>query len=200
MTEDAIFRIYSMTKPVTVAAALALVDDGKLSLDAPVATYVPEFRDMRVVGGDAPATRDMTVRDLMRHTVGLDYGFVAPESERARLLQDAYRRGPRDMTNAEFVKMLSQLPLAAEPGTVWNYGNGLEVLGRVVEVVSGRALGAFMAQRLFAPLDMRDTAFFGPMRRGVQALPNLLRGTTCCLACPCSTPVYRAALSRVAKA
>lgn len=160
MTEDAIFRIYSMTKPVTVAAALALVDDGKLSLDAPVATYLPELGGLRVAGADAPSTRAMTVRDLMRHTAGLDYGHVAPNSERARLLREAYGRSPRDMNNTEFVKMLSQLPLAAEPGTVWNYGNGLEVLGRVVEVVSGKTLGAFMAERLFAPLDMRDTAFF----------------------------------------
>lgn len=160
MTEDAIFRIYSMTKPVTVAAALVLVDDGKLALDAPVANYLPELGALRVVGADAPATRAMTVRDLMRHTAGLDYGHVAPNSERARLLQEAYRRSPRDMRNAEFVQMLAQLPLAAEPGTVWNYGNGLEVLGRVVEVVSDKPLGAFMAERLFAPLDMRDTAFF----------------------------------------
>jgi CubicO group peptidase (beta-lactamase class C family) len=160
MTEDAIFRIYSMTKPVTVAAALALVDDGKLGLDVPVATYLPEWAAMRVAGTAAPAARAMTVRDLMRHTAGLDYGHVAPDSERARLLQEAYRRSRPDMTNTELAQMLSQLPLAAEPGTVWNYGNGLEVLGRVVEVVSGKPLGAFMAERLFAPLDMRDTAFF----------------------------------------
>lgn len=160
MTDDAIFRIYSMSKPVTVVAALTLVDAGKLKLDDPVAKHLPEMESMKVVGSDAQAQRVMTVRDLMRNTSGLDYSFLAPNSERSRLLRDARRKAPVDASNAELTAVLAQVPLAAEPSTVWNYSNGTDVLGRVVEVVSGMSLGAYLAEHLFAPLQMRDTGFY----------------------------------------
>ena len=160
MTDDAIFRIYSMSKPVTVVAALTLVDAGKLALDDPVAKHLPEMERVKVVGSDAPPQRVMTVRDLMRNTSGLDYSFLAPNSERSRLLRDARRKAPADASNAELTAVLAQVPLAAEPGTVWNYSNGTDVLGRVVEVVSGMTLGAYLAEHVFAPLQMRDTGFY----------------------------------------
>lgn len=182
MTEDTIFRIYSMTKPIAVVAALTLVDAGKIKLDDPVATHLPAMKDMQVTGSGAPALRAMTVRDLMRHTSGLDYPYVAPNSERTRLLNEARRKLSRDPSIAELTDMLVQIPLAAEPGTVWNYGNGMDVLGRLVEVVSGMSFGAYMAQQVFAPLDMRDTAFFftDPDRQARMAEPipdDLLFGT-----------------------
>lgn len=160
MTDDAIFSIYSMSKPVTVVAALTLVDAGKLTLEDPVAKHLPDMAGMKVMGNDAPAQRVMTVRDLMRNTSGLDYSFLAPNSERSRLLRDARRKAPADASNAELTAVLAQVPLAAEPGTVWNYSNGTDVLGRVVEVVSGMTLGAYLAEHVFAPLQMRDTGFY----------------------------------------
>lgn len=160
MTEDAIFRIYSMTKPITIVSALMLVEDGKLKLDDPVALYIPEMGRMKVIGQAAPAARVMTLRDLMRHTAGLDYGFISPQSERTRLLGEMRRKGPPDPSIAEYTRLLAEVPLAAEPGTVWTYSTATDVLGRVVEVASGKPFAAFLAERIFAPLDMRDTGFF----------------------------------------
>jgi CubicO group peptidase (beta-lactamase class C family) len=137
-----------------------LVEDGKLKLDDPVALYIPEMGRMKVIGQAAPAARVITVRDLMRHTAGLDYEFIAPQSERSRMVVDARRKGPRDPSNAEYARLLAEVPLAAEPGTVWNYSSATDVLGRVVEVASGKTLAAFMAERVFTPLDMRDTGFY----------------------------------------
>lgn len=182
MTEDAIFRIYSMSKPVTVVAALTLVDAGKLKLDDPVDAHLPEMKGMKLADTGSPAQRTMTVRDLMRNTSGLDYPYIAPRSERTRLLNAARSSAPKDASLAELTTMLAQIPLAAEPGTVWNYGNGTDVLGRVVEVVSGMSLGAYMAQHVFAPLDMRDTGFYftdaARQARMVEPMPDdLLFGT-----------------------
>lgn len=183
MTEDAIFRIYSMTKPVTTVAAMMLVEAGKLKLDDPVVNYIPEMGSVKVMGQSAPAARVMTVRDLMRHTAGLDYEFIAPKSERTRLLGEARRKAPADASNAEYARVLAAVPLAAAPGTVWNYSSSTDVLGRVVEVASGKTLGAFMAEHIFAPLDMRDTGFFftDAARRARMAEPvaddRLLFGT-----------------------
>lgn len=160
MADDAIFRIYSMTKPVTTVAAMMLVEDGKLGLDDPVERHLPAFAAAKIGHPAASSpTRTMTLRDLMRHTAGLDYMFLAPASERARLLTQARRNFPRDASNAEFAQWLAQAPLASDPGAVWNYSHATDVLGRVVEVASGKGLGAFMAERIFDPLDMRDTTF-----------------------------------------
>jgi CubicO group peptidase (beta-lactamase class C family) len=169
MVGDAIFRIESMTKPMTTAAAMVLVDDGKLNLDDPIAKHLPSFADIKVLhearDGEAKTQlvetkRSITVRDLMRHTAGLDYGWLAPRSERTRLLNATSRSFRRDLNNEELAHWLSQVPLAAQPGTVWNYSSATDVLGRLVEVVSGKPLGGFLKERIFDPLDMRDTAFY----------------------------------------
>jgi CubicO group peptidase (beta-lactamase class C family) len=155
MAPDTIFRIYSMTKAITTAAALNLHDAGKIGLDDPVSQYIPSFAHLKVAttnGLRAPA-RPMTVKDLMLHTSGLTYGD-GPEA-----LRDAYQRlKPLDSaTLAEMVEKLAQVPLAFDPGTDWNYGVGIDVLGRVIEVASGESLDVFLDKTIFKPLDMTDT-------------------------------------------
>ena len=169
MTVDGIFRVYSMSKPITTVAAMMLVEDGKLNLDNPVAMYLPEFAKMMVgvekpdAGGTptlelVPARRPMSVYDLMRHTSGITYGFfgsglVKKAYDEARLLQD-------DMSSAEFSQRVAKLPLSYQPGTTWDYGHSTDILGRVVEVISGKSLFQFEKERLLDPLGMSDTSFF----------------------------------------
>lgn len=160
MTADTIFRIYSMSKAITTAAALKLYDEGKLKLDAPVSAYLPSFAHLEVAapsGLRAPA-RLMTVKDLMLHTSGLTYGD-GPDA-----LKEAYARlKPLDSTNlAEMTDKLSKIPLAFDPGADWNYGVGIDVLGRIIEVVSGEGLDLYLYKNIFQPLDMPDTAFSVP--------------------------------------
>jgi len=161
MRQDTIFRIYSMSKAITSAAALKLCDERKLGLDDPVSKYIPSFANLQVATPDSShaPTRPMTVRDLMLHTSGLTYGRVGPPA-----LIDAYDRlKPLESANlTEMVEKLSQAPLAFDPGTDWIYGVGIDVLGRVIEVVSGEPLDVFLAKTIFEPLDMRDTAFSVP--------------------------------------
>jgi CubicO group peptidase (beta-lactamase class C family) len=161
MRPDAIFRIYSMTKPITSVAALMLVEEGKLALDDPVSRYLPEFKGLRVHTGQGdrtvPAAREMTVRDLMRHTSGLTYGFLN-DSPVDRLYR-ANRIGDRDETLAELVTKLSKLPLDHQPGERFTYGFSTDVLARVVEVASKTPFDEFLKTRIFDPLDMRDTGF-----------------------------------------
>ena len=168
MTADAIFRIYSMSKPITTVAAMMLVEDGRLSLENPVSMYLPEFAKMMVgvekpdAGGAAtlelvPARRPISVYDLMRHTSGLTYGFfgtglVKKAYDDARLLQD-------DQSSAEFSQRVARLPLSYQPGTTWDYGHSTDILGRVVEVISGKSLFQFQKERLLDPLGMSDTSF-----------------------------------------
>ncbi|WP_315759056.1 MULTISPECIES: serine hydrolase domain-containing protein [unclassified Bradyrhizobium] len=169
MTEDAIFRIYSMSKPITSVAAMMLVDDGRLKLDDALASYIPAFADVRV--GAAPVARPITIRDLLRHTSGITYGFYGETAVR-RL----YAKAPLfdgDIDNATFVERLARLPLAEQPGTAWDYGHSTDVLGRVIEIVSGRSLYEFEQERLLGPLGMRETAFFlaDPSQRSRVAEP-----------------------------
>lgn len=177
MREDAIFRIYSMTKAVTGVAAMMLFEEGAFALGDPVANFMPDFREMRVavesldavsgkmvLTGTVPAKRAITVLDLMRHTAGFNY--AGPHDEKGDLvyaksgLQADLKRGTSPgPTSAEFVKLLAGIPLVREPGTAWDYGFGTDVLGRLVEVLSGRTLAEFFAQRIFQPMRMVDTAF-----------------------------------------
>lgn len=170
MKPDAIFRIFSMTKPIATVAVMMLAEEGKIDLLAPVAQYLPEFKDVRVgvekidastgkpaLALEAPV-RPMTVQDLLRHTSGLVYGpfgnsLVHQEYNKVNL----YDSG---QTLAEFVTKLSKLPLAHQPGTVWEYGMSVDVLGRIVEVVSGMPFDRFIEERITKPLGMRDTAFY----------------------------------------
>ncbi|MEA2863055.1 MAG: hypothetical protein QOC84_1011 [Bradyrhizobium sp.] len=166
MTADTIFRLYSMSKPITSVAAMMLVEDGKLFLSDPVAKYIPAFADVKV-GVDKPgettlalepAQRPITVEDLLRHTSGLTYGFYGDGAVRRLYAQaDLFNS---DMDNAEFAEQLARLPLAEQPGTLWDYGHSTDVLGRVIEVVSGQSLYQFEKQRLLDPLGMTDTAFY----------------------------------------
>ena len=161
-----------MTKPVTSVAAMILVDEGKLDLDAPVAQYLPELADMAVGVEKAdpttgemaialePANRPMIVRDLLRHTSGLVY---PPQFVHARI-NKLYEKAAfgADNTLAEFVASLGSLPLAHQPGEVWEYSWGVDVLARIVEVASGEPFDHFLQERLFAPLHMVDTGFYVP--------------------------------------
>ena len=160
MWPDTIFRIYSMSKAITTAAALNLYDAGKIGLDDPVSKYIPSFANLKVAAtnGLRAPMRAVTVRDLMLHTSGLTYGS-GPDA-----LKETYNRlKPMESTNlAEMAEKLSQVPLAFDPGTDWAYGVGIDVLGRVIEVASGKTLDVFLDKTIFKPLAMTDTAFSVP--------------------------------------
>jgi CubicO group peptidase (beta-lactamase class C family) len=157
MELDAIFRIASMTKPLTSVAAMILAEEGKLQIAAPVAEYLPEFAN-RTVGPDrVPAKRVMTVQDLLRHTSGLTYAAFG-DSPVQMIWRDAQPMA-EDQTSAEMVAKLASLPLMFEPGTTWEYSMSTDVLGRVVEVVSGQDLADFIDARICRPLGLRDTGF-----------------------------------------
>ena len=170
MKPDTIFRIASMTKPVTSVAVMILAEEGKIDLLAPVSQYLPEFKDVKVgvekndaSTGKATLTlenvqRPMTVQDLLRHTSGLVYGPFGNS-----LVHQAYNQAnlfDNNQTLAEFVTKLSKLPLEHQPGKVWEYGMSVDVLGRIVEVASGMPLDQFFAERITKPLGMRDTGFY----------------------------------------
>src|ERR1700738_3150279 len=168
MTADTIFRLYSMSKPITSIAAMMLVEDGKLRLDDTVAKYIPAFADVKVGvekrGEDGkselvlePLNRPITVEDLLRHTSGLTYGFYGDSAVRKLYANSDLFGG--DFDNAQFVERIAKLPLAEQPGTLWDYGHSTDVLGRVIEVVSGQSLYQFEKQWLLDPLGMTETVF-----------------------------------------
>ena len=171
MMPDSIFRIASMTKPIVSAAAMILVEEGRLNLAAPVAQYLPEFKDLQVLTerkdpttGNietqlSPQMRPMIVQDLLRHTAGLVYGPPIGSGPVADMYRDA-KVSDRDTTLAEMVTKVSKLPLAHQPGEVWEYSMAIDVLGRVIEVVSGRDLDTFVAERVTGPLGMTSTGFY----------------------------------------
>jgi len=171
MPKDAIFRIYSMSKPITSVAAMILVEQGKLFLNDPVQKYIPAFADMKVAveksGAPSvdlvPAVRPITVQDLMRHTSGLTYGFL-PGTPVAKMYQDANLFGT-DGTNADFAQAIAKLPLAVQPGSSWNYSHSTDVLGRVIEVASGKSLYQFEKENILDPLGMSDTGFSVPFAK-----------------------------------
>jgi CubicO group peptidase (beta-lactamase class C family) len=169
MTDDTIFRLYSMTKPITSVAAMMLIDEGKLKLDDPVAKYIPSFAKAKVgvekksENGEkvlelVPVNRPITILDLMTQTSGITYGFYGNS-----LVRKAYgnaRIYDGDFDNAEFAERIAQLPLAEQPGTLWDYGHSTDVLGRIIEIVSGKSLLQFEKQKLLDPLGMPGTAFY----------------------------------------
>jgi CubicO group peptidase (beta-lactamase class C family) len=171
MQLDSLFRLYSMTKPITAAAVLILIDEERIGLDDPVGQYLPEFASPRVyqaaAAGErrvAAARNPLTVRELLRHTSGITYGQGGPENERdyraAGLLPEIWSESnPVGRSNADVTRALAAVPLAFEPGEQWAYGRSTDVLGRLVEVVSGQTLDVFLRERLFAPLQMHDTSF-----------------------------------------
>ena len=168
MRKDSIFRIYSMTKPIVSVAAMTLFEEGRFLLGDPLAKYIPEFANPKVaVERDgkvelAPAAREITIQDIFCHTSGLTYEFRGNTP-----VHDMYKELSarlRHAGNAEYVPMLGKLPLLYHPGTHWEYSRSTDVLGRLVEIWSGVTLGEFLAERIFGPLGMVDTAFSVPER------------------------------------
>lgn len=164
---DTIFRIYSMTKPVTSLAAMMLIEQGDLRLDHPVSRYIPEFAETRVWAGGTPESyetakpdREIEIRDLFLHTSGLTYGFLFQHGVDA--LYRAEKISEPFETLGEMCVRLAKLPLVFSPGTRWNYGHSTDVLARVVEIVSGQPLDVFFKDNIFGPLGMNDTGFFVP--------------------------------------
>ena len=178
---DAIFRIYSMTKPIVSVALMMLVEEGRLFIADPVAKFIPEFADPKVgVERDGKlelvaAKRPITIQDLLRHTSGLTYAFTGNAAvQRLYAESHLFTHDPaqarqfltRDLSNAEFVAALAKLPLIDQPGASWNYSHSTDIIGRVIEIVSGQSLGAFLQDRILGPLGMSDTAFFVPADKG----------------------------------
>jgi CubicO group peptidase (beta-lactamase class C family) len=168
MTNDTIFRIASMTKPIVSVATIMLMEEGKLTLADPVSRYIPAFADTKVAvekkNGDGtveyvqePQTRPMTVQDLLRHTSGLTYGAVGANKFKQSYLD--MNVNDRSQTNAEMAEKLAKLSLVYQPGTTWEYSMSTDVLGRVVEVASGMPLDKFIEERITKPLKMGDTGF-----------------------------------------
>jgi CubicO group peptidase (beta-lactamase class C family) len=176
MAHDTIFRIFSMTKPIVSVGIMMLLEDGHLLLADPVAKYIPEFSDQKVGVENngkldlVPAKRPMTIQDLLRHTSGLTYDHTGNG-----LVQQLYQQSrlrSRKITNAEHATMLAGMPLICQPGAEWNYSRSTDILGRIIEVVSGKSLSAFLTERILAPLRMAETAFHtGEQNAGRLAEP-----------------------------
>ena len=162
MQTDSIFRIYSMTKPVVSVAVMMLVERGQLLLSDPVSRWLPEYAKQQVAtaNGLEPVKQEATVQDLLRHTAGLTYEFLGDSAVQRQYGE--VKIASRERTNAEFSQTLASVPLQFQPGTVWAYSRATDVLGRLVEVVSGQGLGAFLQTEIFGPLGMVDTGFAVP--------------------------------------
>ena len=189
MTPDAIFRIYSMSKPITGVAVMMLHEEGRFLLNDPIAKYLPILADLKVLrstgdgdspttvsdgaeeGGDAqavgrtraPTTRQPSIRDLLTHTAGFSYGFFG-ETEVDELYREADLLGA-DKTMDDFISLLADIPLQYDPGTRWHYSVSVDVQGALVEAISGMSFGAFLKSRLFDPLGMKDTSFVVPAEK-----------------------------------
>jgi CubicO group peptidase (beta-lactamase class C family) len=169
MTKDAIFRIYSMSKPITGVAMMILFEEGKWRLDDPVTRYVPEFKDLQVMTVDAsgntalePMRRPPTMREIMSHTAGFGYGLgqTSPVDRMYREKRVLAANGLKEM-----IDRTAQIPLKFQPGTDWSYSNAVDIQGYIVEKISGEPFGQFLQERIFRPLKMADTGFFtGPER------------------------------------
>jgi CubicO group peptidase (beta-lactamase class C family) len=180
MPGDAIFRIYSMTKPIVTVALMILLEEGNLFVADPIGKFIPELATMKVgVEGDGKldlvaAKRAITVHDLLRHTSGLTYAFTGNSAVQRRYGEAKLFTGDpanarqfltRDMSSAEFIAELAKLPLIAQPGDSWDYSHSTDVIGRLVETVCGQTLGAFLHERIFKPLGMTDTDFYVPANK-----------------------------------
>jgi CubicO group peptidase (beta-lactamase class C family) len=185
MTPDTIFALHSMTKPIVCLAAMMLIDDGKLAPSDPVSKYIPAFADVKVgiasktpdgepVLKFAPPNRPVTVEDLLRQTSGISYDYIGSDLIK-RAYEDAYIFDGH-FDNREFAERIARLPLARQPGTLWRYGHSIDVVGRIIEVISGKSLYQFMKQRIFDPLGMTSTKFVldgaAEWARMAEPLPN----------------------------
>jgi len=163
MTQDSIFRIFSMTKPIVSVGIMMLLEEGHFILNDPVAKFIPEFADQKVGVENhgklelVPPRRPMTIQDLLRHTSGITYDHTGNS-----LVQQLYQQSrlrSRKISNAEHAALVASLPLKCQPGAEWNYSRSTDILGRILEVVSGKTLSAFLTERILAPLQMAETAF-----------------------------------------
>jgi len=187
MRKDAIFRIYSMSKPITTVAAMMLFEDAAFTLADPIGKYLPSLAKMQVAIDNkpdseddpskltlVPAAKPISIQDLMRHTSGLTYGIFGTTPVK-KLYAEA-KLATNDQTNAEFVERIAKLPLSYQPGTTWDYSMSTDVLGRLVEVTSGKSLYAFEKEKILDPLGMSDTSFYvtdqEKQRRIAEPLPN----------------------------
>jgi CubicO group peptidase (beta-lactamase class C family) len=170
MGVDTIFRIYSMTKPLMSVGLMTFVEDGVVQLTDPVSKYLPPFKDVKVSTptGDVAPDRPMTVQDLLRHTSGLAYGEITKNEKvkdaltKAGIVTIGIEYDSRNMTGKEEVERLAMVPLVNQPGTLWEYSLAVDVQGRIIEAVTGKRAGDFLAERVFKPLGMKDTGFFVP--------------------------------------
>jgi CubicO group peptidase (beta-lactamase class C family) len=163
MALNTLFRIFSMTKPIVSVGIMMLLEEGHFILTDPVAKFIPEFADQKV-GVEShgkldlvPLQRPMTIQDLLRHTSGITYDHTGNS-----LVQQLYKQSrlrSRQISNAEHAALVASLPLQFQPGSEWNYSRSTDILGRIIEVVSGKTLGAFLTERILAPLQMTETAF-----------------------------------------
>ncbi|HEX7883878.1 MAG TPA: serine hydrolase domain-containing protein, partial [Afipia sp.] len=179
MATNSIFRIFSMTKPLVSLGIMMLVEDGYLLLNDPLAKYIPEFADQKV-GIErngalefALPVRPITIQDLLRHTSGISYEITG-----AGMVQRMYAKAKtfrRDITNEEHANLIASMPLMCQPGAEWNYSRSTDILGRVIEVVSGKLLSAFLSERILSPLQMNETGFHtaqGNASRIAQPFPT----------------------------
>jgi CubicO group peptidase (beta-lactamase class C family) len=167
ISAETIFRIYSMTKPITTLAIMMLLEECKIRLDHPVSRYIPEYKNAMVWDGGTAAApklrkpdREMTVLDLVTHTSGLTYGFLF-QDETDEIYRNSKVGHPKD-TLQDMARQIGQLPLAFSPGTEWRYSHSIDVLGALVEIISGQPLDEFFRERIFGPLGMDDTDFWVP--------------------------------------
>ena len=208
-TPDSLWRVYSMTKPVTAMAAMILIEEGKIGLDDPVSNYIPTFATMKVATSPAtslasvPAKTPITIRMLLTHTSGITYNIIAKgallkEYERLGILPAAVSasiepmmRRTRPATLAEFADRVAQAPLIAQPGTAWNYSVGLDVMGRVIEVASGQPFDTFVNTRIFAPLKMASSYWTVPKAQAGRLATNYAwTGEVLAPLDPAATSVY----------
>jgi len=179
MAHNTIFRIFSMTKPIVSVGIMMLIEEGHFLLSDPVAKFIPEFARQKV-GVErngklelVPVQNPMTIQDLLRHTSGITYDHTGNG-----LVQQLYKNSPlrnRKITNAEHATMVAELPLICQPGAEWNYSRSTDILGRIIEIISGKSLGAFLTERILAPLQMAETAFHTAAEnagRLAEAFPN----------------------------
>jgi CubicO group peptidase (beta-lactamase class C family) len=189
---DSLWRVYSMTKPITGIAAMILVEEGKLKLDQPISDFIPAFKDMKVLVDPAkdltsrPAARPITVRHLLTHTAGLGYNIITKGpllDEYKRLginpaavnaLMEPGMRAARPKSLEEFANRVASLPLLSDPGSKWSYSISLDVLGRVIEVAGGMPFDQFVNTRIFAPLKMRDSYWTVPQDRARRLATNYM--------------------------
>jgi CubicO group peptidase (beta-lactamase class C family) len=163
MAQNSIFRIFSMTKPIVSVGIMMLLEEGHFLLSDAISKFIPEFADQKVGVENngkldlAPLARPITIQDLLRHTSGITYDHTG-NSLVQQLYQQSRLRG-RKISNAEHATLVASLPLLCQPGTEWNYSRSTDILGRIIEVVSGKSLSAFLTERILAPLQMAETAF-----------------------------------------